>query len=134
MAHSSSDPSAPAVATSGARSQPVTNESRCPRVARRLLHAALAIAMLSCACRVSAAQGTWSTAQLSEARAGLSATSLGDVAIFAGGQAGNLAQWVVYASFFGWSCFAQITRVEARLAALSRVRYSWPPSNDVHCS
>ena len=94
MAHSSSAPSAPAVATSGARSQPVTTESRCPRVARRLLHATLAIAMLSCACRVSAAQGTWSTAQLSEARCCLSATSVGNVAIFAGGEAGNLAQWV----------------------------------------
>jgi hypothetical protein len=33
--------------------------------------------------------GTWSTAQLSVARAGLAATSVGNVAIFAGGSGGN---------------------------------------------
>ena len=32
--------------------------------------------------------GTWSTAQLSVARYGLAATSVGNVAIFAGGQGG----------------------------------------------
>ena len=35
------------------------------------------------------ASGTWSTAQLSEARSGLAATSVGNVAIFAGGSTGN---------------------------------------------
>ena len=35
------------------------------------------------------ASGTWSTAQLSVARYGLAATSVGNVAIFAGGFAGN---------------------------------------------
>ncbi len=35
------------------------------------------------------ASGTWSTAQLSVARSGLAATSVGNVAIFAGGTAGN---------------------------------------------
>jgi hypothetical protein len=33
--------------------------------------------------------GTWSTAQLSVARFNLAATSVGDVAIFAGGEAGS---------------------------------------------
>jgi hypothetical protein len=35
------------------------------------------------------ASGTWSTAQLSVARYGLAATSVGNVAIFAGGRAGD---------------------------------------------
>ena len=35
------------------------------------------------------ASGTWSTAQLSVARSSLAATSVGNVAIFAGGTAGN---------------------------------------------
>ncbi len=34
--------------------------------------------------------GRWSTAQLSQARNGLSATSVGTVAIFAGGESGKL--------------------------------------------
>jgi hypothetical protein len=38
--------------------------------------------------------GRWSTAQLSEARYGLSATSVGTVAIFAGGQCGKLLRIV----------------------------------------
>jgi hypothetical protein len=37
----------------------------------------------------SSASGTWSTAQLSAARSGLRATSIGNVAIFAGGTVGN---------------------------------------------
>ena len=45
--------------------------------------------MLGSACCVSTAQGTWSTAQLSVARGYLAATSVGNVAIFAGGWAGN---------------------------------------------
>ena len=35
------------------------------------------------------ASGTWSTAQLSVARSWLAATSVGNVAIFAGGSGGN---------------------------------------------
>jgi hypothetical protein len=35
------------------------------------------------------ASGTWSTAQLSVARLNIAATSVGNVAIFAGGQSGN---------------------------------------------
>jgi hypothetical protein len=35
------------------------------------------------------ASGTWSTAQLSVARSNLAATSVGNVAIFAGGYGGN---------------------------------------------
>jgi hypothetical protein len=42
--------------------------------------------MLSSVCRVSTTQGTWSTARLSVARYSLAATSVGNVAVFAGGQ------------------------------------------------
>ena len=49
-----------------------------------LLHAAVAAMMASAAFSVAHAQG-WSTAQLSQARSGLSATSVGTVAMFAGG-------------------------------------------------
>ena len=89
MAHSPSVPAAAAVASSSARCRPVAAESRCPHGARRWLHAALAIVLLSSACRVSTAQGTWSTAQLSVARSWLAATSVGHVAIFAGGIGGG---------------------------------------------
>ncbi len=41
------------------------------------------------------ASGTWSTAQLSVARSQLAATSVGKVAIFAGGWAGNCSFCVV---------------------------------------
>ena len=41
------------------------------------------------------ASGTWSTAQLSVARLILAATSVGNVAIFAGGQGGNCSLFVV---------------------------------------
>jgi hypothetical protein len=41
------------------------------------------------------ASGTWSTAQLSVARTGLTATSVGNVAIFAGGVGGNCSLCVV---------------------------------------
>ena len=49
-----------------------------------LLHAAVAAMIASAALSVAHAQG-WSTAQLSQARFHLSATSVGTVAIFAGG-------------------------------------------------
>jgi hypothetical protein len=88
MSDSSSVPAAPApaVKSSSARCQLVTVESRCPCDARRWPRMTLAIAMLSSVCYVSAAQGTWSTAQLSVARKELAATSVGNVAIFAGGK------------------------------------------------
>ena len=41
------------------------------------------------------ASGTWSTAQLSVARDSLAATSVGNVAIFAGGYGGNCSFCVV---------------------------------------
>ncbi len=44
---------------------------------------------------VSTAQGTWSTAQLSVARSSLAATSVGNVAFFAGGYTGNCSFCVV---------------------------------------
>ncbi len=91
MAHSpSSVPAAPAVASFSACCQPVSAEARCPRRhARRWLHAVLAIGLLGSMCCVSAAQGTWSTARLSVARSGPAATSVGNVAIFAGGYTSN---------------------------------------------
>jgi hypothetical protein len=91
MAHSLSVPAAAAVAFSSARCQPVAAESRVPCGARRRLYVALAIVLLSSACHVSTAQGTWSNAQLSVARNFLAATSVGNVAIFAGGDGGSFA-------------------------------------------
>jgi hypothetical protein len=93
---SSSAPAAPTAASSSARCRPAAAGSAesefqrlCPRDARRWLRMALAIVMLGSMCCVSTAQGTWSTAQLSEARGYLAATSVGNVAIFAGGSGGN---------------------------------------------
>jgi hypothetical protein len=54
-----------------------------------LLHAAVAAMMASAVFSVVHAQG-WSTAQLSQARYSLAATSVGTVAIFAGGYGGKL--------------------------------------------
>ena len=42
------------------------------------------------------ASGTWSTAQLSVGRYSLAATSVGNVAIFAGGYGGNCSLCVVW--------------------------------------
>ena len=50
-----------------------------------MMHAAVAVIMMSAVCGVARAQGVWSTAELSVARYGLAATSVGNVAIFAGG-------------------------------------------------
>ena len=55
---------------------------------RRLLPVAAALMMMmmtSAAFGVALAQVTWSTAQLSVARSGLAAASVGNVAVFAGG-------------------------------------------------
>jgi hypothetical protein len=90
-ADSSPVPVAPAVASSSARCQPTTCKSRCPRDAWYWLHAALVIVMLNSMCCISVAQGTWSTARLNLARKDLAATSVGNVAIFAGGFTGNLS-------------------------------------------
>ena len=65
-----------------------------------LLHAAVAAMMASAAFSVAHAQG-WSTAQLSQRRTDLSATSVGAVAIFAGGLGGELLRvvfvfWAMY--------------------------------------
>jgi hypothetical protein len=108
MARSTSVPAAAAVASSSARCRPVAAESRCPLGARRCLHAALAIVLLSSACRVSTAQGTWSTAQLSVARRSFAATSVGNVAIFAGGDLCNFSFALLMYCFSvtGWSCCA----------------------------
>ena len=60
-----------------------------------LLHAAVAAIMASAAFSVAHAQG-WSTAQLSQARFGLAATSVGTVAIFAGGSFGSELLMIVF--------------------------------------
>ncbi len=49
--------------------------------------------------------GTWSTAQLSVARDGLAATSVGNVAIFAGGLGGN-GSFALYDGGLCQSCCA----------------------------
>ncbi len=62
-----------------------------------LLHAAVAAMMASAAFSVVHAQGSrWSTAQLSQARFGLAATSVGTVAIFAGGSFGSELLMIVF--------------------------------------
>jgi hypothetical protein len=60
-----------------------------------LLHAAVAAMMASAAFSVAPAQG-WSTARLSQARYYLSATSVGTVAVFAGGENGKLLDVCMY--------------------------------------
>ena len=45
------------------------------------------------------ASGTWSTAQLSVPRSSLAATSVGNVAIFAGGDGGNCIFAIYYGGF-----------------------------------
>ena len=134
MARSPSVPAAAAVAFSSARCQPVAAESRFPCGARRWLYAALAIVLLSSSCRVSTAQGTWSTAQLSVARSSLAATSVGNVAIFAGGDGGNCS----FALCDGGVVSELLCVDEACLrcvivAALSCMRCSRLPSDKGHC-
>ena len=55
-----------------------------------MMHAAVAVIMISAVCGVARAQGVWSTAQLSVARNSLAAASVGNVAIFAGGWTGSV--------------------------------------------
>ncbi len=50
---------------------------------------AMIMMMTSAALGVARAQGTWSTAQLSVARVNLAAASVGNVALFAGGDTGS---------------------------------------------
>ncbi len=54
------------------------------------------------------ASGTWSTAQLSVARWGLAATSVRNVAIFAGGYTGNCI--FAFALCDGGVCFGVVVR------------------------
>ena len=59
--------------------------SATPFDTRSLLHVAVAVMIMSGVFGVARAQGSWSTAQLSVARASLAAASVGNVALFAGG-------------------------------------------------
>ncbi len=130
MTDSSSAPAAPTAASSSASCRPAASDSaesdsrrRCPRDARRWLRMALAIVILGSACCVSTAQGTWSTAQLSVARCCLAATSVGNVAIFAGGALfspyGHLNVVDLYNSASGTWSTAQLSVARSGLAATS---------------
>ena len=59
-----------------------------------MMHAAVAVMMMSAVCGFARAQGVWSTAQLSVARNSLAAASVGNVAIFAGGYTGSVLLWI----------------------------------------
>ena len=86
-------PAAAALSRTHARAnaRPVSAASRESCGMRRLLPVAVAVVMMmtSAALGVARAQGTWSTAQLSQARAFLAAASVGNVALFAGGYPGG---------------------------------------------
>ena len=56
------------------------------------------------------ASGTWLTAQLNVARGYFAATSVGNVAIFAGGLTSNCSLCVVTEGLC-WSCFSWMMRV-----------------------
>ena len=58
-----------------------------------MMHAAVAVIMMSAVCGVARAQGVWSRAQLSEGRSWLAAASVGNVAIFAGGTSLGVLLW-----------------------------------------
>ena len=81
-------PAATAV-PSHARTRPVRAAPCDSGGIRWLLPLAIALTMASAAFSVAHAQGTWSTAQLSAARQGLVATSVGNFALFAGGFNGS---------------------------------------------
>ena len=81
-------PAATAV-PSHARTRPVRAAPCDSGGIRWLVPVAIALTMASAAFSVAHAQGTWSTAQLSVARQGLVATSVGNFAIFAGGFNGS---------------------------------------------
>jgi hypothetical protein len=130
MTASSCAPAAPTAASSSARCRPAAagsaeseSQRRYPRDARRWLRMALAIVILGSACCVSTAQGTWSTAQLSVARHFPSATSVGNVAIFAGGgllyPSGGLNAVDLYNSASGTWSTAQLSAARYLLAATS---------------
>ena len=142
--NSSSAPAAPAAASSSARCRPAAADSvsltlgvlaLATRGAGCAWPAALAIVMLSSACCVCTAQGTWSTAQLSVARFGFAATSVGNVAIFAGGASNCFfALFVEGLLFWLMSVGDAVTFACLRLAAccLLCLRCRRLPSHLVH--
>jgi hypothetical protein len=78
--------------------------------------------------------GTWSTAQLSVGRRGFAATSVGNVAIFAGGATSNCSFTLCDAGFvlelYGRNdaCLRRVF-----VAALWCLRYMMLPSHEGHC-
>jgi hypothetical protein len=78
--------------------------------------------------------GTWSTAQLSVARLGPAATSVGNVAIFAGGWASNYS-FALYDGGFVLEllCVDDACLRRVFVAALWCMRYMMLPSHEGHC-
>jgi hypothetical protein len=60
-----------------------------------LLRVMLTLMTLIATCGAARAQGKWSTAQLSQPRYGLAATSIGNVIVFAGGQFPSSPSWLM---------------------------------------
>ena len=83
------------------------------------------------------ASGTWSTAQLSVARAYLAATSVGNVAIFAGGRTGGNCSFTLFVEglLFGLTSVGDAARLRVwgvRLVACVCLRCRRLPSHLVH--
>ncbi len=91
------------------------------------LRTAFAILIMRYVCGVAQAQalGTWSTAQLSVGRWDLAATSVGNVAIFAGGRDGNASFMFFLSLARGVAacdsvlCMRTVCLVVARVCAVS---------------
>ena len=79
----------------------------CPATAYHCLKQAIAGGISDAVDVYNSATGAWSTAQLSVARVSLAATSLGNVAMFAGGQTSSSA----LSCRKGWVGFASVLRV-----------------------
>jgi hypothetical protein len=78
--------------------------------------------------------GTWSTAQLSVARQRLAATSVGNVAIFAGGDAGNCSFALCDGGFvLELLCADDSCTRRVIVAALWCIRCRRLPSHEGHC-
>ncbi len=79
------------------------------------------------------ASGTWSTAQLSVARSSLAATSVANVAIFAGGD-GNCSFALCHGGFFSeLLCVDEACLRRVIVAPLSCMQCSRLPSDEGHC-
>jgi hypothetical protein len=98
---------------------------------RFAMSVAVALVMLSGSFSVARSQGTWSTAQLSSARASLAAVSAGNLVLFAGGYKSTGSafscrnggcRWIVGFAwgYYGFvchatTCFCHLSALQARL-------------------